>query len=366
MSTVKRKLLFAFFGLIVTITTSQAQTWYNPLQQKFPVIQGQALPSTIGASYQRLPNTLKDEVRPPVWALGQNTAGEYIEFTSSAKKITVRYQVSGSLNMPHMPSTGVSGLDLYAHNERGMWDWAPGKYTFKDTISYTFDNLASKHGKIFRLYLPLYNSVKWLEVGVEKNETLTFLPITKQKPIVVYGTSIAQGGCASRPGLAWPSIFGRKINQPVINMAFSGNGRLETPILNHIAQTEAKLFILDCMPNLGSRTLYPEEEVRKRVNESVSTLRKAHPNTPILLVEHSGGGNEHLLDTLRNKEFKTSSQILTKIYNELKARGIKKIYLLTTKNINMGIESTVDGTHPNDIGMMEHAVAFEKKYKEIF
>ncbi len=265
-----------------------------------------------------------------------------------------------------MPSTGVSGLDLYAHNEKGMWDWAPGKYNFKDTITYTFDNIAEEHGKIFRLYLPLYNSVKWLEIGVEKDQTLTFLPVNTQKPIVVYGTSIAQGGCASRPGLAWPSIFGRKINQPVINMAFSGNGRLETPILNHIAKIDAKLFILDCMPNLGSRTLYPEEEIRKRVNEALSSLRKTQPNTPILLVEHSGGGNDHLLDIVRNKEFKTSSQIITKIYNELKAKGIKNIYLLTTKDINMGIESTVDGTHPNDIGMMEHAVAFEKKYREIF
>ncbi|RYE50324.1 MAG: hypothetical protein EOP48_19975 [Sphingobacteriales bacterium] len=355
----------AIFTLIILGKCQAQTTWYNPLQQKFSVVQGQALPSTIGASYQRLPNTLKDEVRQPVWALGQNTAGEYIDFTSTAKKITVRYQVSGSLNMPHMPSTGVSGLDLYAHNEKGVWDWAPGKYTFKDTISYTFDNLAEKRGKIFRLYLPLYNSVKWLEVGVEKEKTLTFLPVAKQKPIVVYGTSIAQGGCASRPGLAWPSIFGRRINEPVINMAFSGNGRLETPILNHIAQIDARLFILDCMPNLGSRTLYPEAEIRKRVNEAVATLQKRQPNTPILLVEHSGGGNDHLLDSVRNREFKTSSQILTKVYNELKTKGLKNIHLLTTRNINMGIESTVDGSHPNDIGMMEHAMAFEKKYREI-
>jgi lysophospholipase L1-like esterase len=361
----KSILLLASFLLIFIPSRGQI-TWQNPLQQKFAVVQGQALPSTIGATYNRLPNSLKGVVREPVWGLSQNSAGEYIEFTSTAKMITVRYQVSGSLNMPHMPSTGVSGLDLYAHNEKAVWDWAPGKYLFKDTITYTFNNLAAKHGKIFRLYLPLYNSVKWLEVGVNKNETLTFLPVTVEKPIVVYGTSIAQGGCASRPGLAWPSIFGRKINKPVINMAFSGNGRLETPILNHIAQINAKLFILDCMPNLGSRTLYPEEEVRKRVNEAVTSLRKSQPNVPILLVEHSGGGNEHVLDSVRNKEFKTSSQIIAKIYNQLKSKGIKNIHLLTTKNINIGTESTVDGTHPNDIGMMEHAVAFERKYREIF
>ena len=359
------KLNYIFSTICVMLVSfkSQAQTnWYNPFKVQFSVVQGQAQPG----SFQRLPSALKDEVRQPVWALAQNTAGEYIEFTSIAKKITVRYQVNGALNMPHMPTTGVSGLDLYAHNEKGTWDWAPGKYVFKDTITYTFDNLAAKRGNVFRLYLPLYNAVKWLEIGVDGSEVLTFLPISKQKPIVVYGTSIAQGGCASRPGLAWPSIFDRMVNTPVINMAFSGNGRLEAPIINHIAQIEAKLFILDCMPNLGSRTLYPEEEIRKRVTEAIATLQQKQPNAPILLAEHSGGGDDRLLDTARNKEFKSSSQIITKIYNELKAKGIKNIYLLTTKEINMGIESTVDGTHPNDIGMMEHAVAFEKKYRKIF
>lgn len=353
--------------LFVFFLSSQAQTvWHNPLKAQFPVVQGQSKPLLIGKSFQRLPNILKDEVRQPVWALAQNTAGEYVEFNTKAKKITVRYQVSGALNMPHMPSTGVSGLDLYVHNDKGAWDWAPGRYAFRDTITYTFDNLPAERGGVFRLYLPLYNTVKWLEVGVEKNETLSFLPLDNKKPIVVYGTSIAQGGCASRPGLAWPSIFGRMINTPVINMAFSGNGRLETPILNYIAQIEATLFILDCMPNLGSRTLYPEEEIRKRVNEAVATLRKSQPNVQILLAEHSGGGNDNVLDTVRNKEFKTSSQIIAKIYSELKAKGVKNIHLLTTKEINMGIESTVDGAHPNDIGMMEHAKAFNKKYREIF
>jgi hypothetical protein len=351
-------------GLLLLFWSQAQTTWYNPFNEKTAVVQGQALPNTIGSSFQRLPNSLKQEVREPVWALAQNTAGEYIEFTTAAKKITVRYQVAGALNMPHMPTTGVSGLDLYAHSEKRAWEWAPGKYAFKDTITFTFDNLATTHGQIFRLYLPLYNSVKWLEIGVEK-EQLAFLPLSKQKPIVVYGTSIAQGACASRPGLAWTSIFGRKINQPVINMAFSGNGRLETPILNHIAQVDAKLYILDCMPNLGSRTLYPEAEIRKRVNEALNTLRKRQPNVPILLVEHSGGGIGQLLDTAKNEEFRTSSLIIAKIYRELKAKGVKNMYLLTTKEINMGIESTVDGAHPNDIGMMEHAIAFEKKYQLI-
>ncbi|MFD0940149.1 SGNH/GDSL hydrolase family protein [Pedobacter boryungensis] len=355
-------ILFVTFFLFMFNNVKAQTTWYNPLKENYPVIQGQAQAN----SFQRLPDLMKDLVRQPVWALSQNTAGEYLEFTSNAKKIIVRYQVTGPLSMPHMPSTGVSGVDLFAHDDKGSWDWASGKYAFKDTVTYTFENLAEKRGKVFRLYFPLYNSVKWLEVGVDKSATLTFLPIDKQKPIVVYGTSIAQGGCASRPGLAWTSIFGRNVSTPVINLAFSGNGRLETPIIDHIAEIDAKLFILDCMPNLGSRTLYPEEEIRKRVNEAVTKFQQKYANTPILLVEHSGGGNNHLLDTQKNEEFETSSAIIAKIYKELKARGVKNIYFLTNKEIGMGINSTVDGAHPNDIGMMEHATAFTKKYWEIF
>lgn len=356
-------LLFA----LLQVNLSMAQTvWYNPLSNNQKVMQGIARPELIKESFQRLPNEMKSEVRDAVWALSLNTAGEYIEFKTKADKITVRYQVSGSLNMPHMPTTGVSGVDLYAHNLSGGWNWAPGRYSFKDTVTFTFANLLPVRGEVFRLYLPLYNSVKWLEIGVDAKESLSFETPSAKAPIVVYGTSIAQGGCASRPGLAWPSIFGRKVNTPVINMAFSGNGRLESPIINHISTVKAKLFILDCMPNLGSQTLYPLEEIRKRVNEAITKLQKEQPTTPILLVEHSGGGDNRVIDGAKINEFIISSQNISTVYKELKAKGIKNVYLLTTKDIGMSLESTVDGAHPNDLGMMEHASAFEKKFKEIF
>lgn len=364
MATKKVKVFLLISMMMSCSINMMAQmTWKNPLMERFNVVQGQALPMQ---NFGRLPIQMKDELRKPVWDLSQNSAGEYIEFNSNATKIIVRYAVAGAFAMPHMPSTGVSGLDLYANDGDGQWDWAPGKYSFKDTVTYTFDHLSANRGKNFRLYLPLYNSVKWLEIGVEQNETLTFLPINKKKPIVVYGTSIAQGGCASRPGLAWPAILGRDLELPVVNLGFSGNGRLEMPIINLMGKIEAKLFILDCMPNLGAQTLYPEEELRKRINAAIETLQRQQKDVPILLVEHSGGNTNHILDTEKNEEFRRSSAILSKIYKELKDKGTKNIYLLTTKAIGMGINSTVDGAHPNDIGMMEHAIAFGKIYRKIF
>lgn len=358
------KLFRYLFLFLFTLNANAQDVWKNPLVQDIKVIQGQA--PQVKSNFSRLPDNLKDEVRPVVWTLGNNTAGEYIEFTSNAPKIKVRYAVVQAFSMPHMPSTGVSGVDLYAHNGKGDWDWCPPKYSFKDTVTYTFDNIANKRGPIFRLYLPLYNSIKWLEVGVDQAFDLNFIPVSNQKPIVIYGTSITQGGCASRPGLAWTSIFARNINQPVINLGFSGNGRLEEPIIKLMSEIDAKLFVLDCIPNLGDRKLYPEEEMRKRITDAVTHLQAKHKDVPILLAAHSGGSTDKVLDTAKNIEFRTSSAILTKIFGELKAKGIKNIYLLSTAEIGMGINSTVDGAHPNDIGMMENAIAFEKAYRKIF
>src|SRR5690606_36947126 len=219
-----------FVFLIIISLDSIAQnnkvTWRNPLNQKVDVVQGQGWAQELKGTYQRLPDRMQSQVRPVVWRLSKDNAGVFVEFETNAPKFEVRYAVNGPVSMHHMPSTGVSGVDLYAKGANG-WEWAAGKYSFKDTISYRFENLKVGDGKTFLLYLPLYNSLKWLEIGVENQYSFEFLPLKSEKPIIVYGTSIAQGACASRPGLAWTSILGRKLNMPIVNMAFSGNGRLE-------------------------------------------------------------------------------------------------------------------------------------------
>lgn len=354
-----------FFLALFAATALKAQTvWQNPLLGTDNVLKGQLNAQAIGKKYQRLADELKDIVRTPVWNLAQNTAGFYIEFKTNATQIDVRYTTSGARAMPHMPSTGVAGLDLYVNNNN-KWSWTPGEYKFKDTVTYSFKHIPTQSG-IYRLYLPLYCNVTWLELGVDQKFAFNFIKNEDTNPIVVYGTSIAQGGCASRPGLAWTSIFGRAINQPVINLGFSGNGRLEQPIIDEMAKSPAKLYILDCMPNLGDKKLYPEAELTKRMTYAVQTLQKAQPNTPILIVEHSGGNTNQLLDTAKNEGFRFSSALSTKVYKALVAKGFKNLHLLTTAEIGLTSEGTVDGAHPNDIGMMAHGLAFEKAYKKIF
>jgi lysophospholipase L1-like esterase len=340
--------------------------WFNPATLSFPVINGRGWQSELANPYDRLPQKAEKTVRPAVWGLSHNSAGEYIDFKTSATTIIVRYKVTGNHALPHMPATGVSGVDLYARDINGGWRWARGRYSFGDTIEYRFSNLSlSAKEEECRLYLPLYNTVSWINIGVPADAKFSSFPTDKEKPIVLYGTSIMQGACASRPGLAWPNILGRKMDRPVINLGFSGNGQLEPLLIDLMSETDARLFVLDCMPNLVSRGKFSVEEIRERIISSVKSLQSKHSLVPILLVEHSGGLEAADMDSSMTNEFKNASNILAETFDVMRQEGITNIYLLTDKEIGLDLESTVDGTHPNDIGMMKYAEAYESIIRKI-
>jgi lysophospholipase L1-like esterase len=359
-----KKYLFLLLAVIfIKQAFSQQQArWYDP-----QFVEGVCLLDSSNI-FHRLPISMKDSVRKPVWDLSENTAGEFIHFKTSATEISVKYTlVSTNFSMPHMPSTGVSGVDLFALDVNGNWNWAPGRYHFGDTCSYIFKNLflAKNNTGVadFYLYLPLYNSVKWLSIGVNKKDSFAFAPKRKEKPIVAYGTSILQGAVASRPGLAWTNILQRNIDRTVINLGFSGNGRFEKPIFDLMAKVDAEMYILDCMPNLTKG--YPDEEIKNRVLYGVNKLRGRNKNVPILFTEHAIGYAPYFMDTARLNEYHHSSLVIEKIFNELQKSGMKNIYLLTDKEIGFDINSTTEGLHPNDIGMMKYAVAYEQKIRKI-
>jgi lysophospholipase L1-like esterase len=353
------------FCFLTTVVKAQRPLykWWNAGTTNI-IVEGQAWQKGLANQFDRLPQRVKDEVSPALWNLSQNNAGEYIRFKTNAAEIIVRYGVSGALSMPHMPSTGVSGVDLYAKNTDGTWSWAPGKYSFRDTIEYHYNNLAPGNAEEFYLYLPLYNTVKWFSIGVPQKATFDLQPATNRKPIVVYGTSIVQGACASRPGLAWTSILGRKLNRTIINLGFSGNGKLEKSIIDLMTEIDAEVYVLDCIPNLTANYKLSDEEIKRRINDAVKELQ-SKKSAPIILVEHSGGAAKNYLDTARATEYKNSSQLLADAFAGLKKQGIKNIYLLTGKEIGIDINGTVDGLHPNDIGMMAYANAYENILKKI-
>jgi hypothetical protein len=369
----KAKLSLLTFLLISILSSASAQTpkadfkWWNPAKNDFLVLQNQGWNKTdLKNYYDRLPAKAENTVRKAVWSLSRNAAGLKIIFNSNAEDITVRYVLANrNYAMDHFPATGVSGVDLYAKNNDGSWAWATGKYSFKDTVTYTYTNLnlnkeKYKNGREFHLYLPLYNSVVWMEIGVGKDKTFNPLPVSKEKPIVVYGTSIAQGGCASRPGMAWTNILNRSLNQPIINLGFSGNGKLEKEVVDLLLEIDAKMFIIDCIPNMSDNAT----QIKPRLLSTVKALKAKYPNTPIVLSDHSGFINNRL-DGVTTARVKNANKFSKEAFEELKAQKVSKIYYLPTEKINLGTEDTVDGAHPTDFGMYKNAKAYEEIIRTI-
>ena len=257
-----KKILVLLFCTLVVSSLSAQKTknyvWHNPLKA-VAKIDGQGWSEI---DYNRLPKKAEAIVRDPVWSLSRHAAGLSIRFITDADSLQIEYEVDGNIAMNHMPATGVSGVDLYGKNDANQWLWYRGKNTFSDTIQYHFKTEKSlKEGREYQLYLPLYNNCKNLKIGISKKSTITFLPQRAEKPIVVYGTSIAQGACASRPGMAWTNILGRKLDYPIVNLGFSGNGRLEMEVLELVSEIDARVYVLDCLPNLS-----PNERIHRRRN----------------------------------------------------------------------------------------------------
>lgn len=305
------------------------------------------------AYYDRLPAKAKGIVRTAVWNLSHHTAGICVRFKTDANCIQVRWTLlNENLAMPHMPATGVSGVDLYAKDKtRGWYFVGNGRPT---AVS---NNASFKlaQDKECMLYLPLYNGVKSVEIGILKNRTIsksTESICKKKRPIVFYGTSITQGGCASRPGLACTAIVGRQLDVSIINLGFSGNGLMEPEMADLLAELDPAVYVLDCLWNMSI------DMVSERVEPFVKRLRETHPDTPILLVEDSN---------VRNLTPTAKGRILRTIYENLTTEeGIANLYLLSNQGmLGEDGEGTVDGCHPNDLGMMRQATVFTESLARI-
>lgn len=341
--------------------------WWNPAQQNFHVLEGQVWPNEVKNPYDRFPARAEKSVRKEVWQLSRNAAGLKLRFKTDARSITIRYKVENkNYAMNHFPATGVSGIDLYSLNRDGSWAWATGKYKFGDTISYRYQNIdldteRYPDGREFHLYLPLYNNVSWMEIGIPDTSSFEMLRPRKEKPIVVYGTSIAQGGCASRPGMAWTAILERELHTPLVNLGFSGNGRLEKEVADLLLEIDARMYILDCLPNLEG---FQSSEVEDRIIATVRAIRKKDRLVPIVLTQHSGF-TENRLDASTRQSLDRINGVSEAAFKKLLVEGVRNIYMLRHKDVTMGIDDTVDGAHPSDLGMMRYAEAYEKLIKSI-
>lgn len=373
-SAMKRKIISgtAILLLLMTICTAQAprafKSWIPSTDNSVYALEGQGWKEGLDRYYDRLPKRSAQAVRKVVWDLSRNSAGLSLRFRTDADEIVVKYTLSEVMGgLAHMATTGVSGVDMYAKSIDGKWMWCGGRSAFNDTVVYRFSNLKKydQHVKNveYTLYLPLYSSVRWLSVDVPEESIFKPLPVRKDAPIVVYGTSIAQGACASRPGMAWTNILERRLERPVINLGFSGNGRLEKEVVQFLTEIDAGMYVLDCLPNLTGKE-YAGDELKKRITQTVKQLQDKRPGVPILLTAHDGYTNDET-STVSKEEYAHVNRTLQETVDSMLKAGVKNISLLTKEEIGQDLESTVDGTHPTDLGMMNYANAYTKKIKSI-
>lgn len=331
----------------------EAVRWHDLREME---IEGKGWADT-ASFYDRLPARAQGKVREPVWDLSRHSAGLCARFVTDAPVLQARWTLTAqSLAMPHMPATGVSGLDLYARTGQGQWRWlAVGvPQTFPTSQVQLVAGLPAGRRE-YLLYLPLYNGVSAVEIGLPPECTFEKAPprpTGRRRPLVFYGTSITQGGCASRPGMVHTALLGRWLDCPVINLGFSGNGKMEPEITELMAELDAAAYIIDCLPNMAP------QEVAERTVPLVQTLRRARPAAPIALVEDRSYTNAFFLDSARQGNLDRRAALRT-AHSQLLAQGLGDLHYLEGEDLlGEDDEGTVDSSHPTDLGFMRQAQAF--------
>ena len=295
--------------------------------------------------------------------LANHTAGGQISFQSNTQDIAVKVTLTGLADMPHMPSTGQCGFDLYIGGPLAQRFCNTTKYDPRDT---TYEILLFEHpiaeSRHFTLNFPLYQGVKEVEIGLSPEAEITApLAYSLDGPIITYGTSVTQGGCATRPGMAYTNILGRLLNAESINLGFSGSGRGEIEVAQSITKIEnPKLFILDFEANQTS------DEHLETLPPFIQNLRKKHPQTPILVLSRPAFAKDitHPED-LSDRKYCCNRKI--KIVEAMTKEGDAHIHFMDGSTL-LGAdfdECTIDGRHPNDLGFYRMAKNLEPIVRKI-
>ena len=313
--------------------------------------------------YDRLPVRAENVVRKVVWELSRESTGVLVRFITNGTVIDARWTLTiKNLAIPTSTAVASSGLDLYVKMDSGHWHWLgigrPTKFPEnKDTLA---SGLVPGERE-YAIYFPIGNGVTSLEIGVPKGSTIGPAPArpASVKPIVFYGTSITHGYAASRPGMTHVAILGRYFNREVINLGFSGNGKMEPEVTKFVAELDPAVFVLDCLPNMTA------QDINDRAEGCVKILRSAHPKTPILLVEDRNYADD-FLNSARRERNETNHAAMRVVYAKLQREKVPYLHYLKADHL-LGDdgEATIDGSHPTDLGFERQAAAFEKALRKI-
>ncbi len=353
----------AFLAGTLVAATNDALKWDPRMAEEIAVtdtngvkwIDGKALPiegrcfANVDHYYDRLPATVTTNVNAGVRSMKHHTSGMMFRFVTDSRTLHFKWKpYNAGLAMDHMPSTGVSGIDVYRRDSDGVWRYRrTGRiYDAEKGGSLT---MPWTPGAECIVNLPLYNGIKEFLLGIDETAKITAPPPRPSgvtKPVVFYGTSITQGGCASRPGMGFVNIVGRMLDVPVVGLGFSGSGRMEFEMSEHLAAIDASCYVIDCAWNMSP------ELIRSAVVPFVKNLRRLRPDVPIVMTApcdvFCGTDPVH---NAPNREKAMRGE-----YLKLVQDGVKGLsWLPREEQLGDDFEGTVDGVHPNDLGMSQIA-----------
>jgi hypothetical protein len=313
--------------------------------------------------YARIPARAKETVRDWIWMLGHHTAGLIVRFESDTRELWVRYTLlrkrfppsrePETLAKPGMAATGKSGLDFYAQEDSGRWRWLAGVGPTEQIVETRVVEGVDPGRRAYMVYLPLRNGIESLEIGFPAGAAVEPLAPRAAKPLVFYGTSITQGTGASRPGMAYPAILGRRFERPVINLGFCGTGQMDPEVGALLGELEAAVYIIDCLPNMTG------DMVAERAQPLVRQLRRVHPSVPIVLVEERHYDNAVFIAAHRARHA-ANNNALRAAYDQLIGSGVRGLYYVEGDRLwGDDGEATAYSGHPSDLGMKRTADVLE-------
>ncbi|MCQ2377628.1 MAG: SGNH/GDSL hydrolase family protein [Victivallaceae bacterium] len=301
-----------------------------------------------GEKFFRVP---QQGLPPDVMYLGRCTAGVQLAFKTDSTKISVRVTLDPPIQMDHMASTGSCGFDLYCGTPGARRYFGCARFAVsREKPDYTAEIVGGmkKEMREYLVNFPLYSGIKSFELGLDSDAKVEApSPWSCDRPIVWYGTSITQGGCASRPGMAATNILSRKWNRPILNFGFSGSGKGEHSVAGMLAEIQTPaMYILDYEANAKLPLL------QKTLDGVIGTLRAKHPEVPIVVLSRSIHCKDFYLalDTDAARDFQRET------VERRRASGDENIYFINgSPEIPGTDEWTVDGIHLTDNGFARQA-----------
>lgn len=288
--------------------------------------------------FVRMPRETAVHVNQNVSFLYRNTAGGRLRFVTDSPKIAIRARMANVARMPHFPITGTASFDLY---DEGTY---LGTFIPPYDVQTGYESLLTLPDSRLRnitIHFPLYSDVQSLEIGLCAGSSLLSAPdYTIPLPVVYYGSSITQGGCASRPGNCYENILSRRLDCDHINLGFSGGARGEDTIASYIASLSMSAFVYDYDHNAPS-----VEHLQETHNRLFQTIRHRQPLLPVIMVSRPQPNPS--MDDYRRRS------VILATYQEALAAGDQNVYFIDgTMMLHAfgGDGGTVDACHPNDLG----------------